>query len=135
MSTQRTKGILNSKPHGPVVRILWHKFKNTGIKVGMAFLYSLYVGNYKPVRRINKFGTEKSLGSSRIAALQGTHLTYWEEQELLNLYKYYEQLLKRQAILWGQKSRISGLKYGDRNTKFFSCWLLLVAVKGTILTI
>lgn len=70
----------------------------------------------------NVFGhleTELRKFLNRTTSLQGTQITSLEEHELQELHKQYGELLKRQAILWGQKSRIFWLKYGDKNTFFF----------------
>ena len=49
----------------------------------------------------------------------GEDVTEESKAEFLEVSKNLNELLRRQEIFWAQKSRISWLKHGDKNTKFF----------------
>ena len=55
----------------------------------------------------------------RLDRLNEAENTEENKAEFLEVSKQMDELLQKQEIYWAQRSRISWMKHGDRNTKFF----------------
>ena len=86
-----------------------------GIKskfVGLNYMHGVLLRSNLKQKRLKGF-------KKKLEVMNKCELTEESKSEFLHVSKQLDDLLLKQEIFWRQRSQMSWLKHGDRNTKFF----------------